>query len=93
MRPATAAASTKINTTHAPGTASRICVVSSCYASYRPQPCEESNPNRKTAFGREAKDQCLRCHDPENSPTFNQPAYWAKIKHGETKAVMPEGGK
>ncbi len=27
------------------------------------------------------KMECLKCHDPENSPHFDFPSYWEKIKH------------
>lgn len=29
-----------------------------------------------------AFDQCIRCHDEENSPTFKRDVYWLRIKHG-----------
>jgi hypothetical protein len=29
-----------------------------------------------------AADQCVRCHDRENSPTFAYTAFWEKIRHG-----------
>lgn len=29
-----------------------------------------------------ARDQCLRCHDRENSPQFEYAAYWEQIVHG-----------
>jgi len=31
-----------------------------------------------------AMDQCLRCHDEENSPTFDRPIYWQRIRHGKS---------
>jgi hypothetical protein len=30
-----------------------------------------------------ARDQCVHCHDHENSPQFELAAYWAKIVHGD----------
>lgn len=29
-----------------------------------------------------AGDQCVRCHDAENSPSFDYAVYWAKVRHG-----------
>jgi hypothetical protein len=34
----------------------------------------------RTGFA--ARDQCARCHDRENSPTFAYGSYWKKIRHG-----------
>ena len=36
----------------------------------------------KTPLARRAKDQCLRCHDRENSPHFDFDVYWKKMEHG-----------
>jgi len=36
-----------------------------------------------------AKDQCIGCHDRENSPLFDYQPYWAKIIHG-AKVAMTE---
>ena len=36
-----------------------------------------------------ARDQCLRCHDPENSPNFAYDTYWARIRHGRSKLSDP----
>jgi hypothetical protein len=43
----------------------------------------------RTQWAEQAKEQCLRCHDRENSPKFDYETYWAKIQHGKT-AVPPE---
>lgn len=29
--------------------------------------------------------ECVKCHDPENSPYFEYPSYWKKIKHPPDK--------
>ncbi len=42
--------------------------------------CED--PDVHTPFFRRASDQCLHCHDHENSPKFAYETYWAKITHG-----------
>ena len=41
------------------------------------------NPEVHTVFYRRARDQCLRCHDQENSPQFDYDKYWQEIVHGE----------
>lgn len=35
----------------------------------------------------DAADQCIRCHDQENSPNFDYESYWARIEHGEPAVV------
>jgi hypothetical protein len=37
-----------------------------------------------------ARDQCVGCHDHENSPHFELAAYWAKIAHGEKSPDKPK---
>ncbi len=37
--------------------------------------------DRDGAWGAQAKDSCVRCHDQENSPNFDYATYWEKIKH------------
>jgi hypothetical protein len=37
-----------------------------------------------------ARDQCVRCHDQENSPHFELTAYWAMIAHGEKSLTKPK---
>ena len=34
-----------------------------------------------------AKDQCVHCHDRENSPMFRYDEYWKQIRHGDVKAT------
>ena len=34
-------------------------------------------------------DQCIRCHDRENSPHFEHEPYWAKIQHGPRATSAP----
>ena len=41
-----------------------------------------SDPKIRTAFAASAADQCVRCHDHENSPHFDYATYWPRIKHG-----------
>jgi len=39
----------------------------------------------KTVY--DARDQCLQCHDRENSPLFKYELYWPKILHGLEKVA------
>jgi hypothetical protein len=36
-----------------------------------------------------ARDQCITCHDRENSPLFGYDEYWSRIRHGEPKGGLP----
>jgi hypothetical protein len=36
-----------------------------------------------------ARDQCVRCHDAENSPRFEYARYWPRIRHGLTDDESP----
>lgn len=59
-----------------------------CEACHGPSQVHVEEPERRTPF--DAKDQCTRCHDQENSPAFGYERYWEKIKHGETKGTQPD---
>jgi hypothetical protein len=52
-----------------------------CESCHGPSAAHVRSVKTKTPFA--AKDQCDRCHDRENSPQFDYPVYWPKIKHGE----------
>ena len=39
-----------------------------------------------------AKDQCIGCHDRENSPAFDYQPYWEKIIHGAKVAMVNAKG-
>jgi hypothetical protein len=54
-----------------------------CESCHGPSHAHSADPKVKTPFV--AKDQCIRCHDHENSPQFDYATYWPKIKHGEVK--------
>jgi mono/diheme cytochrome c family protein len=58
-----------------------------CENCHGPSQSHVENPDIKTSF--DAKDQCVRCHDRENSPKFGYDHYWEKIKHGETPGTQP----
>lgn len=51
-----------------------------CESCHGPSQAHVAEPRKHTPFV--AKDQCVRCHDRENSPQFELAAYWTKIKHG-----------
>jgi hypothetical protein len=51
-----------------------------CENCHGPSQAHAANPSIRTPFA--AMDQCIRCHDEENSPHFDKPTYWARIKHG-----------
>lgn len=50
-----------------------------CENCHGPSEAHVSNPRKRTPF--QAREQCVRCHDHENSPTFQFDTYWAKILH------------
>jgi 2',3'-cyclic-nucleotide 2'-phosphodiesterase (5'-nucleotidase family) len=52
-----------------------------CESCHGPGDAHTKQPETKTLFV--ARDQCVGCHDHENSPEFEFAAYWAKIAHGE----------
>ncbi len=57
-----------------------------CENCHGPSQAHVDNPKKKTPYL--AKQQCARCHDHENSPTFEYNAYWAKVIHAG-KASKP----
>jgi hypothetical protein len=54
-----------------------------CESCHGPSAAHVTDPKRHTSFA--AQDQCIRCHDHENSPKFEYAAYWAQIAHGNKK--------
>ena len=44
---------------------------------------ERGGPESYKSAGLEATslESCLRCHDDYNSPDFDGPGYWEKVKH------------
>lgn len=52
-----------------------------CENCHGPSLAHVRDPSVKTPFV--ANEQCIRCHDHENSPGFIQDVYWAKIVHGD----------
>jgi hypothetical protein len=56
-----------------------------CEGCHGPSAAHVKDSRLRTPFA--AFDQCIRCHDHENSPTFNRDTYWAKIVHGKKEAA------
>ena len=57
-----------------------------CESCHGPSQAHVEKPNAaRTTFA--AADQCVRCHDHENSPTFAYGSYWSKIVHGKVKTA------
>ena len=53
-----------------------------CENCHGPSQAHVNNPKIHTP--NRAADQCIRCHDAENSPAFVYAAYWPKIQHGRS---------
>jgi hypothetical protein len=51
-----------------------------CESCHGPSQAHAGDAARKTPLV--ARDQCIRCHDRENSPQFANAAYWEQIAHG-----------
>jgi nitrate reductase cytochrome c-type subunit len=56
-----------------------------CESCHGPSLAHVADPHVHTPYT--AFDQCIRCHDHENSPQFDRTVYWRKIQHGN--AVPP----
>ena len=61
-------------------TASPQLVNVGCESCHGPSQAHVEKPKIRTPFA--AADQCIRCHDHENSPEFVYAAYWPRIRHG-----------
>ncbi|MFO1063023.1 MAG: multiheme c-type cytochrome [Pirellulales bacterium] len=59
-----------------------------CENCHGPSAAHVADPRKKTPFP--AKEQCIRCHDHENSPGFVWEPYWARVFHGDQKATTYE---
>ena len=46
------------------------------------------DPQIATTHFQQASQQCLHCHDRENSPQFAYDPYWSKIRHGMAAALQ-----
>ncbi len=52
-----------------------------CESCHGPSQAHVSQPSVRTTFN--AFDQCISCHDQENSPKFDLKDYWSRIQHGK----------
>jgi hypothetical protein len=52
----------------------------SCESCHGPSQAHAKRPATKTPLV--ARDQCVKCHDPENDPEFDFATYWPQIEHG-----------
>ena len=53
-----------------------------CESCHGPSQAHVREPRTRTAFASQARHQCQRCHDRENSPTFDFDSYWSQVRHG-----------
>jgi len=60
-----------------------------CESCHGPSAVHAADPAMSTGFGLAAKDQCVSCHDRENSPHFEYEAYWKRIAHGTKDGTKP----
>ena len=58
-----------------------------CESCHGPSEAHVNNPMVHTQY--QAFDQCVRCHDEENSPIFERVTYWNKIRHGKDSTTRP----
>jgi len=60
-----------------------------CENCHGPSLAHVRDPQVRTPF--QPRDQCVRCHDLENSPQFDFAVYWPRIQHGPkaTSATAP----
>jgi hypothetical protein len=54
----------------------------SCESCHGPSEAHVQDPETRTAYAGLAADQCVRCHDRENSPTFEYEPFWQQVRHG-----------
>lgn len=58
-----------------------------CESCHGPSQSHAKDPDVPTPWI--AKDQCRRCHDSENSPSFDYDVYWPRIEHGGRVKTAP----
>jgi hypothetical protein len=59
-----------------------------CESCHGPSQAHVVDPRIHTPYL--AFDQCILCHDQENSPAFNRSVYWQRIVHGKP-STRPSG--
>ena len=52
-----------------------------CESCHGPSQAHVERPRQRTPFV--AREQCIRCHDHENSPRFEFETYWKQVAHGK----------
>ena len=57
-----------------------------CESCHGPAKAHSLHPETPTTYV--AQDQCLRCHDRENSPAFAYADYWRQIRHGQDSTAL-----
>ena len=57
-----------------------------CESCHGPSQGHVEEPRTRTPFA--ARDQCIVCHDSENSPRFSFDEFWKKILHGKKSAAV-----
>jgi hypothetical protein len=60
-----------------------------CESCHGPSQAHVTDAKRPTTYHGRAQDQCLACHDRENSPKFQYAAYWGTIRHGRRDTPRP----
>ncbi len=63
-----------------------------CESCHGPSRDHVDDPEIRTAYFARAGDQCVTCHDRENSPEFAYDGYWAQIRHGTPADVAGTSG-
>jgi hypothetical protein len=56
-----------------------------CESCHGPSHAHARDSQVRTTFAGQASQQCVRCHDRENSPAFEFSGYWSQIQHGDGK--------
>jgi hypothetical protein len=54
-----------------------------CEGCHGPSTGHTREPKVRTTYFGQAANQCVVCHDRENSPHFDFATYWEKIRHGK----------
>ena len=62
-----------------------------CESCHGPSQAHVDRPEVRTPFP--AKEQCIRCHDRENSPNFDYAEFWPQIQHGKKVTAKSNGKK
>ncbi len=63
----------------------------SCESCHGPSSAHAATPRVPTTYMGRAKERCVTCHDPENSPEFDYDTYWPQVEHGQP-ATPPGAG-